>query len=328
MTTLDSIVVQRNAFEEVVRTRHRPGYVVKPVSIAWDAVAFGLQGARDGIACIPRSALEQFLDDLDDGRLDAAINGFLASPPSGRVLRAADQASKPGLFDELASPGAIVPEERVPGRGPLGGFGGGTPADARRNKNRRAPRPSRVLVTGVMVAAVIVLAAVALVAKSGDNKQTVATKPTSTATEVAGSPVIKATFTATFTVTSEKAGKAAHERVALGDATTSSVVVECDVVTCTLTSDSTGFDRGLFGLTFTRSGDHLEGARSDSGGSDPCAVFDAANLSSTIDMVRDAGGKVTGFTGTYVIVHPNGVESPDGRCASEEIATSFVGVPA
>jgi hypothetical protein len=179
-----------NAFEDVVRPRGRPGYRVDPASIAWDAVVFDLHGERDGIVCVPRPALPEFLADLDAGRLDEQIGRFLTSSPQGRVLRASDQTGSPGLFDEMASPGAIVPPERIPGRSGFGGFGGGTPADARRNKNRRGqprrlPKPAQLLVASVVVAAVGVGAAVA-VASRDDGKTTVAiAAPSATITTAA-----------------------------------------------------------------------------------------------------------------------------------------------
>src|SRR5438874_856208 len=109
-----------DVFGCVTETRRRPGFTVEPVSIAWNAVAFEVHGQRTAIVCAPRGTLDDFLVKLDDGRLDGAINAFLASPPRGRVLRSEDQTRKPGLFDELASPAAIAPSERVPGRPPLG----------------------------------------------------------------------------------------------------------------------------------------------------------------------------------------------------------------
>src|SRR4051812_29754798 len=94
-----------NPFDHVTVTRHRPRFVVEPAVIGWDAVAFTLRGEREAVACIPRRALGGFFIDLDEGKLDQPIERFLASPPSGRVLSASDQASEPGLFDEIASSG-------------------------------------------------------------------------------------------------------------------------------------------------------------------------------------------------------------------------------
>lgn len=166
-----AVPIEANPFERVVASYRRPGYSVEPASIAWHAVAFKLRGRRDAIACIPRAALDQFLDDLDAGRLDEPICRFLASPASGRVLRAAEQAAKPGLFDELASLDAIAPPERPPGRPGLRGRGGGGPTGSRRDKRSRR-RPRRVLIAGAVTAAALAVAGLIAVAAQDDKAPT------------------------------------------------------------------------------------------------------------------------------------------------------------
>jgi hypothetical protein len=168
--------VDESALDRVLAPFQRPSFSLEPVAIAWYAVAFQVRGARDAVVGVPRRSLRAFLDDLDAGRLDEVIASFLASPPSGRVLRSADQLSRPGLFDELSSPGAIVPPERRPGRGRLGGIGRGTPSDARRNKNRgRRPRvPRRVFVAAAATVVVVtVIATVAVASSGGGSKHSV-----------------------------------------------------------------------------------------------------------------------------------------------------------
>lgn len=160
-----------NAFERVGDVHPRPGYSVEPACVAWETVVFRLRGRRDAIACIPRAALEQFFVDLDAGRLDEPIDRFLASPPSGRVLRAADQTAKPGLFDELASADAIAPDERRPGRPGQRGRGGGDSSGSRREKRSRRRRPRRVLIAGLAVVAIVV-AGVIVATRSDDKSST------------------------------------------------------------------------------------------------------------------------------------------------------------
>jgi hypothetical protein len=161
---------EQSPFEGVVLARQRPGFTVEPEAIAWNAVAFKVRGERDGVACIPRNSLTSFLDDLDGGRLDLAIREFLAAPPSDRVLRTVAQAETPGLFDELSSPDAIVPQERRPGRPSRFGRGGGTPTGPRRDKRSRRPRPRRLLVGGALIAGVLIVAAVAVALRSNNDK--------------------------------------------------------------------------------------------------------------------------------------------------------------
>ncbi len=151
----------RNPFDRVVAVHKRPGFIVEPASIGWDAVAFALHGQREGIACVPRNGLAGFLDDLDAGELDEPIARFLAAPPAKRVLRFADQTTEPGLFDELASPGAIAPRERKLSRLGRLGPGGGTPTNDRRDKRSQRPRPRRLLIASVLAVAVVAGAIVA-----------------------------------------------------------------------------------------------------------------------------------------------------------------------
>jgi len=158
-----------NAFGRVIDRRSRAGYAVEPTAIAWNAVAFRVRGSRDAIACVPRAELDAFLDGLDAGRLDQEILDFLGTEPSGRVLRAAGQTRRTGLFDELATPDAIVPPERIPRRG-IGDHGGGTPSVARRDKRSRGPRPRRLLLAGAAAATVVIVAGVIVVASRGDDK--------------------------------------------------------------------------------------------------------------------------------------------------------------
>ncbi|MEY2449083.1 MAG: hypothetical protein QOH79_2559, partial [Acidimicrobiaceae bacterium] len=189
----------RNPFDQVTTTHHRPRFVVEPAVIGWDAVAFKLRGERDGVACIPRRALAGFFSDLNQGKLDKPIERFLASPASGRVLSASGQTSEPGLFDELASAGAIAAPERGPGR--LRGFGrgGGTPADARRNKRSRRPR--RVPVTAAVAVVAVVAAAAAVFAVTrdrGDDSKVVtapaATTPAAVTNTIAAAVPVTQTF--------------------------------------------------------------------------------------------------------------------------------------
>jgi hypothetical protein len=182
-TTETNASFDPNPFERVGRARCRPRFTVEPVAIGWDAVVFSLVGERNAIACIPRRSLDVFLDDLDAERLDEPIGHFLASPPSGRVLQAADQTRVPGLFDEVSSTEAIAPPERKPGRPPRFGARSGGPPGDRRSKSRRPPRrPRRALVAAGILVAVLVAAGVALASRGTNNKTAVPVAATSTST--------------------------------------------------------------------------------------------------------------------------------------------------
>ena len=183
--------------------------------------------------------------------------------------------------------------------------------------------------------AVVAAAAVAVASGGSDSKQPVAAgsaaissspaQPTTTTT-AAAQTLTKANFNTTYTVTSVNQGPSLSSGATVGNVTTSTAVVECDATTCTFTAPESRFDKGFLALTYTRTGDHFEAARVDhSTFTDQCEALNETDISSTIDFVRDATGKVTGFTGTHVIVHPGGVESADGKCATEDITSTFVG---
>jgi hypothetical protein len=312
------------AFGRALAPRARPGYLVEPVSIAWEAVAFRLRGRRDAIACIPRGSLAEFLDDLDAGRLDAAIGAFLGSAPQGRVLRVAAQTSTPGLFDELASPGAIAPAERLPGRPRRSGSGAGTPRDSRRNKRREARGPRRVLIAaGAAAIVVIAVAAVAVANSVRSNKVT-----------AGGAAAVGAKFDFQFKVVSTKAGPHFTGSVpAVGSTTSLAVDANCQT-TCSFLLDSIPNGAVPFanlGLPLAGSGDHLTGSRDSSRNAPGCNATNAVHQELSLDVRRDAQGKVTGFSGSYVLVHPGGVEETNaagGTCATFDISYAFTGTPA
>ncbi|MEY2424083.1 MAG: hypothetical protein QOI95_4150 [Acidimicrobiaceae bacterium] len=252
MSTTD-LGLEASPFERVVESSRRPGYSVVPVAITWDAVAFGLHGERDAVACIPRPALAAFFEDLDAGRLDEPIRDFLASPSSGRVLRAADQTTNPGLFDELASPEAIVPAERSPGRPGLLGRGGGTPTNDRRNKRSRKPRPRRVFVGAAVAVAVVAAGAIAFAAsRGGDNKDAVTAGPDTTAptptvpTPTAPAIPLLAAVAGSYSVTEVYTGCGTSDHT-IADATITILVDEATRIITVGVSKATG---PLDGTTF------------------------------------------------------------------------------
>lgn len=280
-----------NPFERVVATRQRPRFSIEPLSVAWNAVAFRVSGDRECVACVPRVELPDFLDKLDAGALDAPIERFLAQPPSGRVLRAVSQTGSTGLFDELSSPDAIVPSERLPGRAPLGmGGGGGRPTEARRNKNRKGRRgPSRaVLAAGAAVVAVVVVAAVALASSGGDGSQKVAVATTSvpvttttapTTTTLSPSAVVANQLTGTWTVT-RTVTASNNPRVAAGSTSEVAYTItsNCAATACAVHVVAPGVGGSVLEGDLAFVGDHYEGALT---GTSPCTSDATGELLST-----------------------------------------------
>jgi hypothetical protein len=315
-------------FGQSVRVRTRPGFCVEPLAIAWNAVAFRLRGSRDGVACIPRAALAEFLDALDAGELDATIHRFLASPPQGRVLQASEQTERPGLFDELSTPGAIAARERVPGRPRRGGRGGGTPRDSRRDKNRRSRGPRRALLAAGAV--VVVVAAVIFVLMRDDTS-------TVRSTGDGGTPIgaVPVKFDVAFTVESVTVGPhyTGDPVPTLGSRVTLPVLASC-TTTCTFADSDRAPSASPFvdlGLPFTAtSPDFLQASSSSSDSSSPCTRVSGVREEISMRLTRDATGAVSGFTGRFQVTHPNGVEetTSTGTCSTFDISYSFVGTRA
>ena len=282
MKTADDLVKRTardsNPFERVVQTRRRPRFSIEPVSVAWNAVAFRVSGDRECIACVPRVELPDFLDKLDAGALDAPIEHFLAQPAAGRVLRAASQTGSTGLFDELSSPDAIVPSERIPGRGPLGlGGGGGRPGEARRNKNRKARGPKRVVLAVGAVVALVVVAGVAVAASGGGDGKKVAvvapaplttTTTAPTTTTLSPDALVAKALTGTWTVT-RTATTSNNPRVVAGstNVVTYTITSTCTATPCTVHLSAPGIGGSLLEGDLAFVGDHYEGALT---GHSPC----------------------------------------------------------
>jgi hypothetical protein len=317
-------VGEPNPFEQVTQARVRPDFRIEPLSIAWDAVAFRVTGTRDGVVCVPRCELAGFFEALDAGRLDDTVRGFLAAPPSGRILRAADQTRTSGLFDGIASPDAIVPPERVPGRaGPLGiGRGGGTPADARQRKRERRPRAPRSVVVGAVVAGVVVAAVVAVASRGGGDSKTAAVNTTVVATTATSPPdvvlasALAGTWTVTRTVTSSTNG-----RQPVGQALQLNYVItsSCLVSPCTVHVDAEGSQGAREQIDLTFVGDHYEGAVS---GTAPCRSFTTGELLGETTLTGSLSLRLVqphAFTGSLTLNL-----QPNANCAASTIDYSLV----
>jgi hypothetical protein len=140
------------------------------------------------------------------------------------------------------------------------------------------------------------------------------------------------TFTTTFTVSAVNIGSSfAGDPPTVGDVTTSTAVIDCDQTTCTIASPESPFNKGFLKLDLIYTPDHFEGSRVDAAALNPCPELGDSQLSTKIDLQRDATGKVVRFTGTNVLFHPSGVEAQKaggGNCATFDVTTTFVGIPA
>jgi hypothetical protein len=97
--------------------RERPSFEIAPVMVTWDLAVFLVLDrgrARRAFAAVPGAHLGRFLRELDLGRLDQAITGFLSGRPTGRRLESRSQALVPGLFDDLGPRLALLRPEFGP----------------------------------------------------------------------------------------------------------------------------------------------------------------------------------------------------------------------
>ena len=128
----------------------RPGFTVRPVAATWDFTVFEASGpARAAYVCIPRASLPGFAESLDAGALDDVVTAYLALPSRRRALSAHRQTRRPGLYDQLGAPAALVAPERDPqtGRREPGAVKGTlTRPGKRQNKDDKPPdRSARYL---------------------------------------------------------------------------------------------------------------------------------------------------------------------------------------
>jgi hypothetical protein len=105
-------------YGDALAARARDGYEVGLVALTWPVALFlvirrrwTLRPERRTFACVPRRELRAFLDALDSGRLDPILRAYLSSRPSGRILDRPEQATSPGLFDEIGLRRALLPIE-------------------------------------------------------------------------------------------------------------------------------------------------------------------------------------------------------------------------
>ncbi len=100
-------------FGAILVPRSRPGFDVAAEAATWDFTVLRLRGRRrDAFASVPGALLDAFLRDLDAGRLDDLLLGFLDAGPTGRVLDARRQALTPDLWDDAVIGPDLLPYER------------------------------------------------------------------------------------------------------------------------------------------------------------------------------------------------------------------------
>ncbi|HYN70334.1 MAG TPA: hypothetical protein VEX41_09005 [Candidatus Eisenbacteria bacterium] len=106
-----------SAFGDALTPRDRRDYEVGVVALTWPFAVFLLLGRRRigprrrAFVCVPSRRLPRFLRLLDAGALDDLLRRYLDARPTGRRLAHRDQATVPGLFDELGLRRSLLPRE-------------------------------------------------------------------------------------------------------------------------------------------------------------------------------------------------------------------------
>jgi len=200
--TVNAPATTPGPFGRVLSRRQRLNFTIDAIIATWDLTAFEVTGSRLAYIGVRRAHLAAFLDDLDAGRLDGTITGYLRQPAAGRVLASADQVTDVAYFDQLGNPAGLGPPERdlTGARHSAGGGARGNRPGKRRSDERPPGRPARVwsrpLVVGAILAVMITagIAAVAL-GGGGSSKPPSTTAPSLTASNVAGRYAVTRTVT-------------------------------------------------------------------------------------------------------------------------------------
>ena len=141
--------------------RRSGGLMVEAVVATWAGTAFSVAApdGRSAVVAVPQRLLEGFLSALDVGRLDDVLWSAVAAAPMLPLLSAAGQLADVGAFGGLGPVAGLVPSERDPLTGRIGGGRG-----RREDKDRPDERPRPRKVPRALVAAAAVLGALVLVA--------------------------------------------------------------------------------------------------------------------------------------------------------------------
>ena len=100
-------------YGDVLKARERPPFRCQAIFANWEASVFRIWcPARDAFMAVPSAYLADFLDALDEGRLDSFVSALMAKPANGHHLNSRWQILQPGVFDTVGDLRQLLPEER------------------------------------------------------------------------------------------------------------------------------------------------------------------------------------------------------------------------
>jgi hypothetical protein len=106
------------AFGRILQPLRRPRFDMAPVMVTWDVAVFvatpstTTRGAA--FVCVPRAAMDTFVQQLDGGSLDTLIHSYLRKRFGRRRLERRRQVFQPGLYGSLGPRRALLPREPHP----------------------------------------------------------------------------------------------------------------------------------------------------------------------------------------------------------------------
>ena len=122
----DAVAAGRHAFGEALPERRRPGLTVTARMVTWHFVVLDVTshaGERMHVG-VPGTRLEPFLRQLDTGALDVSLRDLLSRVQTLPVLASSDQTRSVGAYRSLGDLRNLLPGERDPISGIVGGAGG------------------------------------------------------------------------------------------------------------------------------------------------------------------------------------------------------------
>jgi hypothetical protein len=179
--------------DPLLQTYRHDDLLVDARWVTWDLAVFEVRHEGvDGVVAVPRADLDSFVASLWDGRLDDELIRELHSPQTQRRrLADGDDVTEVAVYGGVKDPTRLVPPERNPRTGRVGGTGGPRGRNAKRSSANDGilpvPKKTPLLIGAAIVALILILAGTAVALSGGDDEeQDVAALDTTTTSTLLG----------------------------------------------------------------------------------------------------------------------------------------------